>query len=287
MKKNRFFALVLSAALTAGAFFCTAEAASYSPADVNGDGAVKAEDARLCLRQAVGLESYAPGSAQYNACDVTGDGEVKADDARLILRIAVGLEQAPGQKPAYTANNEYDIYRSGTFYLIGTMTDGSVTQPLELAMAKDLVYMKADVDGMQMAIQIMGNNVYLIAPKRNAYFKTTKAELSMIGLDLGSDMPSAAELAALPALSEATSVTEGYLDGACEAYNFVAADGSRTIVYMRGDTFLGMDSYAANWAKTSSMRVTSITKIIPKSVSAPGGGGRRVWTLLAFMNLFS
>ena len=60
--------------------------------DVSGDNEITAEDARLALRAAVGLESYAPGSAEFLAADATKDGEITAEDARLILRAAVGLE---------------------------------------------------------------------------------------------------------------------------------------------------------------------------------------------------
>ena len=59
--------------------------------DVDGNGYVQAEDARLCLRQAVGLELFARGSSQFLACDYSNDGVVSAEDARLILRAAVGL----------------------------------------------------------------------------------------------------------------------------------------------------------------------------------------------------
>ncbi len=59
--------------------------------DVDGDGKITAADARLALRRAVSLETYAKGSAEFNACDMTGDGNVTAEDARLILRAAVGL----------------------------------------------------------------------------------------------------------------------------------------------------------------------------------------------------
>lgn len=80
-----FLAVLLLAALfpvTGGA---------YAAGDVDGDGAVRAGDARLCLRRAVGLESYPAGSAAYTACDLDGDGQITAGDARLILRAAVGL----------------------------------------------------------------------------------------------------------------------------------------------------------------------------------------------------
>lgn len=60
------------------------------PGDMNEDGKITAEDARLALRYAVGLES-----AKENALalgDLDGDGKLSAADARLILRRAVGLE---------------------------------------------------------------------------------------------------------------------------------------------------------------------------------------------------
>lgn len=60
--------------------------------DVSGDGEVTAEDARLALRAAVGLEDYAAGSAEFLAADATKDNAITAEDARLILRAAVGLE---------------------------------------------------------------------------------------------------------------------------------------------------------------------------------------------------
>ena len=65
---------------------------AYLPGDVSQDGEVKADDARLALRAAVGLESFEKGSARFLAADATGDGEIRSEDARLILRAAVGLE---------------------------------------------------------------------------------------------------------------------------------------------------------------------------------------------------
>lgn len=64
----------------------------YLPGDVTGDGEITAEDARLALRAAVGLENYLEGSREFLAADATKDGVITAEDARLILRAAVGLE---------------------------------------------------------------------------------------------------------------------------------------------------------------------------------------------------
>ena len=65
---------------------------AFSKGDANGDGRVTAEDARLALRIAVGLESYAASDPAFLAADVDGDGTVTAADARAVLRAAVGLE---------------------------------------------------------------------------------------------------------------------------------------------------------------------------------------------------
>ncbi|MBR0508656.1 MAG: dockerin type I repeat-containing protein, partial [Clostridia bacterium] len=63
-----------------------------TPGDVNHDGAIGADDARLALRRSVDLEDYAEDSPEFLACDVNGDKTVGADDARLILRASVDLE---------------------------------------------------------------------------------------------------------------------------------------------------------------------------------------------------
>ena len=92
MKLRRALAITLVSALLCGLLPAAFAFAAGVAGDVSGDGEVTAEDARLCLRQAVGLEAYEAGSAEFAACDVMADGEVTAEDARLILRAAVGLE---------------------------------------------------------------------------------------------------------------------------------------------------------------------------------------------------
>ncbi len=55
--------------------------------DVDGDGKVTAEDARLILRASVGLEEVL-----LEAGDMDGDGKITASDARDVLRDSVGQE---------------------------------------------------------------------------------------------------------------------------------------------------------------------------------------------------
>lgn len=71
-------------------FACANEVPGNYYGDINGDGYVKADDARLALRAAVKLDTLA--DAQFKRADMDRDGKVEASDARLILRTAVKLE---------------------------------------------------------------------------------------------------------------------------------------------------------------------------------------------------
>lgn len=59
--------------------------------DVDQDGLVSPEDARLTLRAAVGLAHFAPGSYEFRLADYDQDARITPADARMILRNAVGL----------------------------------------------------------------------------------------------------------------------------------------------------------------------------------------------------
>ena len=62
----------------------------YILGDVNGNGKVEVDDARLALRHTVGLQTL--DSKAVIRTDYNKDGEVSVDDARRILRKAVGLD---------------------------------------------------------------------------------------------------------------------------------------------------------------------------------------------------
>ena len=86
MKKKIFITMLAVIMLTI--FSVTAFA--YSTGDVNGDGSVKAADARLALRYSAKLEDLS--EEQLSAADVDNSGIVNASDARTILRKSVGLD---------------------------------------------------------------------------------------------------------------------------------------------------------------------------------------------------
>ena len=80
------------------ALFVPAFSAPVKKGDIDGDNAVTASDARLALRQSVGLENFSP--RQFAAAAVTGAGAVTAADARIILRMAVGLTAYESEEEA-------------------------------------------------------------------------------------------------------------------------------------------------------------------------------------------
>ena len=121
MKKT--LSLLLCLVLLAGwAPLCVeTDAAALTAGDVNLDGKVTAEDARLALRNAVGLEALS-AEKTLNA-DADRSGDISAADARLILRCAVGLETlaAPTENDLHRkelTGAEMDPYKSDDFRLV-------------------------------------------------------------------------------------------------------------------------------------------------------------------------
>ena len=86
--KKFFYTALLSLILILSCLLFWADAAIRG--DVNADGTVSADDARLVLRCAVELEVLS--DAQKTVADIDGNGKITASDARIILRTAVGLE---------------------------------------------------------------------------------------------------------------------------------------------------------------------------------------------------
>ena len=65
--------------------------AGILPGDVNGNGEVQVDDARLTMRLSVGLKLEADESPHLHAADLDGDNRITPADARRILRLSLGL----------------------------------------------------------------------------------------------------------------------------------------------------------------------------------------------------
>ncbi|MBQ7639103.1 MAG: dockerin type I repeat-containing protein [Clostridia bacterium] len=92
MRKSRFISVFLAVLLLA---LCASPVYAAAPlGDLNGDGSVTAEDARMILRVAVKLEALS--ATNQPRADLDGDSVITAADARAALRIAVKLDTLLG-----------------------------------------------------------------------------------------------------------------------------------------------------------------------------------------------
>ncbi len=239
-------------------------AAAAMRGDVDRNGDVTAADARLALRAAVGLEKdIKAGTEAFAAADVDGDGVVTAADARTILRIAVKLEDPSGR-------SGYDILRSGTFYLTGTMAGGDTVSPMKLAVSKDLVYMESSLDGLSLGYLVKGGQTCLVAPEKKIYHWISSAEAAMLKSAGLMDEQEVRESVAtmgftdLPPLTEADSSAQGTFNGtACTVYTFLYRDGSKCLVFVNGSRLLAVENVSAAGVTESLLTVTSVTGTIP------------------------
>ncbi len=92
---KKITALAVSAALLFGALCLPAAADTILLGDLDTDGVVTVEDARLALRMSVGLMNASDDYVLVG--DADGDGTVTPGDARLILRASIGLEDFEGR----------------------------------------------------------------------------------------------------------------------------------------------------------------------------------------------
>ncbi len=239
--------------------------------DVDADGKVTASDARLALRAAVGLEKYTKGTAKFTAADYDGSGAITANDARCILRIAVSLN-ADGSSPVtpVTGSTQYDILRSGKFYLVGSSVSGGVASPMTMGIDGNTVYMAITDGGISMGYLVKGSDIYLLNTAAKIYWKPNLLEKGVLK---AAGMPDAAEVkkevsefgfTSLKPLSAANTVARGTVNGvACTAYIFNMSDGSKYRVYINGQRLLALESLSAAGVQEMYLRVDSISATLP------------------------
>ena len=254
---KKWFCLMLSIVLLISLGFFAFAKGNVLPGDVDGNGKVQAEDARLALRASVGLEEYKSDSNAFTAADVNKDGFIKADDARKILRAAVGLE-------SLDSSNEFDYLHGGNFYLKGTMTDSyGQSVPLEMAVTADSLYMLSDFDGAAIGILINDDATYMIYPAGEAYLELSPAVMEAMGTS-ADDLISSADLDySQYDLAKADATFTEKVNGVnCTVYVFNNSYGSIRF-FMNGNKLVRFASYDAKGAPDVISDVSYITDQVP------------------------
>lgn len=173
------------------------------------------------------------------------------------------------QTPAPTGVNEYDILRSGKFYAVGTMTDSQGTNPMEIALTDNSIFMAANMEGVQMALLQSNKKIYMIYPAKKIYMEVNAAVQAMVGMN-ADEMLNVEELgfSEMAPLTQADTVADGELNGTkCKIYTFNKESGSRTVIYMNGNKLLALETVSGN--SRSVNYFTTVSATVPADKSAP------------------
>lgn len=185
----------------------------------------------------------------------------------------------PSSQPETTAAaqpdpvpTEYDVYRSGKFYIKGTVTDyDGATNPMELAVTDGSIYMLTAASGVKMGVMIGGGKTYLVSPEHKMYIELNSMVLSVLGMESEQlAAPDNFNFTEMRALSDADEVKETELNGVkCKEYVFAPSKGKKTVVYMAGTRLLQTDMYNEDGSLYNRMTFESVSAEIPSDRVAP------------------
>lgn len=181
-----------------------------------------------------------------------------------------------GSKTETTTNassssvNQYDIFRSGTFYAKGSMKDSEGSTPLEIAITPKSIYMVTKMENIDMGILVNDGKTYLMYPAEKTYLEMSSTIMSMMGLDTD-DLISSDDLgfSDLEPLSKADKTETGTFNGkSCTVYTFTNDDGTSSKVYMSGNTLLGLETVSGG-SVVSATYFDYITGTVPADKITP------------------
>lgn len=181
---------------------------------------------------------------------------------------------APAQEATTSApvtkKNEYDIYRSGHFYAVGSMTDASGTVPMELAVTDDTLYMTSDFEGVNIGILVVGNDTYMIYPEKKAYMEVNSLFMKMMGGD-ADELFNADNMGfnRMGSLRQALGVTDAAVNGvSCKRY-LLPDEDEFYYVYMNGNKLVRIEAMDSAKKVESTIDFTMVTENVPEEKTSP------------------
>lgn len=212
--------------------------------------------------------SYVPVTGIPGEQTVPTTGYVPSSEATVPTTGKNGETTTKGNEPATQAPapaaNEYDIFRSGTFYAKGQMKDEEGVNPLEMAITPNSIYMLTKFEDTDMAILVSSGTTYLIYPQGKAYLEMSSMVMNMMGMN-ADDMLNSDELgfSDMEPLSKAQSTSKATMGGQnCTVYSFNKEDGSVSKVYMNGNKLVAVEAYEGTKV-VSATYFESITGNVP------------------------
>lgn len=173
--------------------------------------------------------------------------------------------------PAQPTANEYDILRSGKFYLQGSMYAQGQNNPIVLGVGSDIVYMQATMDGVTMGFLIKNKKTYLLNPAQKTYcefgsmMSSILQQAGMMSEDEVLEYIDEMGFSSMDPLSEADAKTEGTIGStSCDVYVFNKSDGTKTRVYMNGNKLMAFEIVDTNGLVDSATYITTLSSEIPE-----------------------
>lgn len=169
-----------------------------------------------------------------------------------------------------TAKNEYDIYRGGHFYAVGSITDAEGTAPMELAVTDDSLYMTSTFDGTNIGILVNGKDTYMLYPEKKAYMEVNSLLLSVMGAD-ADDLFNTDDMGfnRMGSLDKATDVCAANIGNvSCKRYTLPDGDESYH-VYMNGNKLLRIEALDSGRKVESTIDFRSVTENVPADKTTP------------------
>lgn len=190
-----------------------------------------------------------------------------APDETTTAAVAPETTTAAPLKPT---SNEYDILRSGHFYLDGSMYSDGKNNPVTLAISDDVVYMQATMDGMTMGLLRANKKTYMLNPPTKTYcefgsvFSGVLQKAGLMSEDEIKDFIDSMGFSTMQDLDEADSVTTGTVGSTeCDVYIFNKDDGTKTRVYLNNGHLKAFEVLGTDGAVASATYITTLTSEIP------------------------
>ncbi len=190
MKKTiRSLSTFLIAFCLAASVFCAGAAdVTFYNGDVNMDGRIFADDARLALRASAKLENLS--DSQRILADANSDGQLTADDARQILRYSAGLQNGfygvitADEDQVNAALPQIRAFFERRCYYEGTLFENGETSRFAMAFDGEDYEVLTEIDGIEISVMRIKDRFYLKRPSTMQYIEMSETLLDTLGLSV-------------------------------------------------------------------------------------------------------
>lgn len=160
---------------------------------------------------------------------------------------------------------DYDVLRSNNCKITATLDNDEGSNPMELAIAPDKLYIETELEGIKIGMYVEGKKTFIYLPDQKSYLKLSSTVAKLIGMNPEDFTAMADDLGfdSLPPLSEATDMQDAKVDGVqCKRFT-VKSDDEIIRVSLNGKKLVAIDYLEADGSVGSTMHFTSVTAGFP------------------------